>query len=147
MDILSLVVGFLIGVVVVAIAIEFGTKKKTKPMPSSRRTEEWSVDEIENPKIMAEYLGSVVLPKNSKVLVNRYKDRNLMQDVHAKQNTNIKGNYILGPDRALILAGPVKQEELGIWTIEKEIVKSLHEEFDHYWHQSEDLPKEDKKKR
>lgn len=138
-DILSLVVGFLIGVIIVAIAVEFGFKKKTKPMPSSRRTEDWSIDELDNPKVMAEYLGSVMLPKNSKVLVNRFKDKDLMKGLQARRNTQIRGNYILGSDRALILAGPVKQEELGFWTVEKEIVKSLHEEFDRYWHQSDDV--------
>jgi len=71
MDVISLVVGFIIGVIVVALAVEMGLKKITSTNPSSKHTKSWSVDEISNPKIMAEYLSKVDLPKNSKVLVNR----------------------------------------------------------------------------
>ena len=50
MDIIALAVGFGIGVVVVAIAIEFGTKKEKIIMPNTRRTIEWSINEIQNPR-------------------------------------------------------------------------------------------------
>ena len=142
MDILSLFIGFGIGVVVVAIAIEFGTKKTTKQMPSSRRTTDWSLNEIKNPKIMAEYLGDINIPKQSQVLVNKYKSDHDFNGSYARKSTSIKGNYILGDDRALILSGPIKNDELGIWTVEKEIVDQLHQEFDQQWTRAFDLPKQ-----
>lgn len=142
MDILSLFIGFGIGVVVVAIAIEFGTKRTTKQMPSSRRTTDWSLHEIKNPKIMAEYLGDIDIPKQSQVLVNKYKTGRDFNGSFAKRSNGIRGNYILGDNRALILSGPVKHDELGFWTIEKEIVDSLHEEFDQRWNKAIDLSEE-----
>ncbi len=132
-DILSLGIGFVIGVIVVAFAIEFGSKKTKDVMPSSRRTIEWDIKEIHNPKIMAEYMGDISIPKESKVLVNKYKDAQMFEGINARRHTKIKGNYILGDDRALILSGPVRKDEIGFWTVEKEIVNSLHEEFDAYW--------------
>lgn len=145
MDILSLFIGFGIGVVVVAIAIEFGTKRTTKQMPSSRRTTDWSLNEIKNPKIMAEYLGNIDIPKQSKVLVNKYKTGRDFNGSFAKRSNGIKGNYILGDDRALILSGPVKHDELGFWTVEKEIVENLNQEFDEMWVKGSKIDIEEKK--
>jgi len=138
-DILSLIIGFGIGVIIVAIAIEFGTKKTHTPTPTSRRTHDWSIKEIANPKIMAEYLGDIEIPPNSKLLVNRYKDTEHMQGAVVKHSSRVKGNFILGDDRALILSGPVKQDEMGFWTVEKEIVESLHREFDALWNEASTL--------
>ena len=145
MDIVALAVGFGIGVVVVAIAIEFGTKKEKISMPNTRRTREWSIHEIQNPKIIAEYLGACTIPKDSRVIVHRYKDLNSVDGVMVRKNAQIKGNYVLGDDRALLLSGPLKDGELGFWTVEKEIVKSLHDEFDRYWYDSISLDPKDKK--
>lgn len=139
MDILSLFIGFGIGVIVVAIAIEFGAKKTINPMPSSRRTTDWSLDEIKNPKIMAEYLGDITIPNQSKILVHKYKAGREFNGSHAKTTSSIRGNYILGEDRALILSGPIKNDELGFWTVEKEIVESLHQEFDELWNKASDI--------
>jgi hypothetical protein len=139
MDVLSLFIGFGIGVVVVAIAIEFGAKKTTNPMPSSRRTTDWNLDEFKNPKIMAEYLGDITIPNQSKILVNKYKAGREFNGSYAKTASSIRGNYILDENRALILSGPIKNDELGFWTVEKEIVESLHQEFDELWNKASDI--------
>jgi sugar-specific transcriptional regulator TrmB len=143
-DILALILGFGIGVIVVSIAIEFGIRKPTKQFPTSRRTYEWNIKEIAHPKIMAEYLGDIEIPANAKLLVNRYKDKNSMRGINVKQSSDILGNYILGDDRVLILAGPVKNEEMGFWTVEKDIVESLHREFDALWNDASQLSIDDK---
>lgn len=142
--ILSLILGFGIGVIVVSIAIEFGIRKPTKQFPTSRRTYDWNIKEISNPKIMAEYLGDIEIPKNAKLLVNRYKDKHNMLGINAKQSSQIMGNYILGDDRVLILAGPVKKDEMGFWNVDKDIVESLHHEFDAMWNEASKLSLDDK---
>lgn len=133
MDVISLILGFIIGVVIVGIAVEFGTKKKQNNSPSSKHTKNWDISELSNPRIMAEYLGDIKIPKNTKIIVNKYKDAELLKDLDARKNKNIKGNYIIGDDRALILAGPMKKDEIGFWTIEKEIVEKLNNEFHEKW--------------
>jgi hypothetical protein len=143
-DILSIIIGFGLGVIVVAVAIEFGLRKPVKHFPTSRRTFDWNIKEISNPKIMAEYLGDIEIPKNSRLLVNRYKDKHSMKGINVKQSAQIKGNYILGDDRVLILAGPVKKDEMGFWTVDKEIVESLHREFDVMWNDASHLSVDDK---
>lgn len=91
---------------------------------------------------MAEYLGDVNIPAQSKVLVNRFKDMDRFNGLNVRQSNHIAGNYILGDDRALILSGPVKKDELGFWTVEKEIVESLHRDFDKNWQMAQRLKNE-----
>ncbi len=146
MDIVALIVGFIIGVIVVALAVEMGLKKMTSTTPSSKHTKSWSADEISNPKIMAEYLSNVDLPKNSKVLVNKYKDKTMLAGMDAREHKGIKGNFIVGEDRALILSGPLRKDEAAFWTVEEEIVRKLNQEFDEMWSEANKMKFEEKKK-
>ncbi|KYK29070.1 hypothetical protein AYK20_00665 [Thermoplasmatales archaeon SG8-52-1] len=142
MDIISLVIGFIIGVIVLALAIEIGTKKSSQIPPASKHTKKWSISEISNPRIVAEYLSDVELPKDSKVIVNQYKNKDMLAGLNVKEHKGIKGNYILGDDRVLILAGPVKKDELGFWTVEKNIVDHLNQEFNQMWTEASVIQKE-----
>lgn len=142
MDIISLVIGFIIGVIVLGLAIEIGTKKTSQSPPASKRTKKWSISEISNPRIVAEYLSDVELPKGSKVIVNQYKNKDMLDGLNVKEHKGIKGNYIIGDDRVLILAGPVKKDEVGIWTVEKNIVEQLNQEFNQMWAEGSVLQKD-----
>lgn len=142
MDIISLVIGFFIGVIVLGLAIEIGTKKSSQTPPASKHTKKWSISEISNPRIMAEYLSDVELPKDTKVIVNQYKNKDMLAGLNVKEHKGIKGNYILGDDRVLILAGPVKKDEIGIWTVEKNIVDHLNQEFNQMWAEGSVIHKE-----
>ena len=135
MDIISLIIGFTIGVIFVSLAIEIGMKKSNQSSPASKHTKRWSISEISNPRVMAEYLNDVELPKDSKILVNKYKTKATFAGLDVKEHKGIKGNYIVGEDRALILAGPIKNDEVAFWTVEKDIVRRLNQEFDNMWAQ------------
>ena len=141
MDVISLVIGFAIGVVVVGLAIEIGLKKTSQATPSSKHTKKWKISEISNPRIMAEYLSDMELPKNSKVLVNKYKNKENMAGLDAKEHRGIRGNFIVGDDRAVILAGPIKKNEVAFWTVEEDIVRELNQEFDEMWTEATNLHK------
>jgi hypothetical protein len=143
MDVISLILGFIIGVVVVGIAVEFGTKKKQNNSPSSKHTKNWSITELSNPRIVAEYLGDIEIPKNTKIIVNKYKNIQNLKGLDVRKNNEIKGNFIIGDDRALILAGPLKKDEIGFWTVEKEIVENLNNEFFENWTKSSKIDLED----
>lgn len=133
MDVLSVIVGIIIGIISVGLAIELGMKKTNPTQPGSRPTHKWSFSEIKNPRIIAEHMGEMELPKNAKVVVNRYDNKDLLKGLEVKEHSGIRGNYILGDDRALILSGPIKEDELGIWTIEKGMLDRLNEYFEESW--------------
>ena len=144
MDIILIIIGFIIGVIFVGLAIEIGMKKSSQSTPSSKHAKSWKLSEISNPRIMAEYLSDIDLPKNSKIIVNRYKNKDMLAGLDVKEHKGIKGNFILGDDRALILAGPIKKDELGFWTVEKDIVQKLNQEFNEMWAEGSRMEKEEK---
>jgi len=78
-------------------------------------------------------MGVMELPKNAKVVVSQFQDGAMLKGVNVKQHSGIRGNFILGDDRALILSGPIKQDELGIWTVEKEMLEKLNKYFADSW--------------
>ena len=90
---------------------------------------------------MAEYLSDVDLPKNSKIIVNQYKSKEALAGLNVKEHKGLKGNIIVGDDRALILSGPVKKDEVGFWTVEKEIVNRLNQEFNEMWEEASSIQK------
>lgn len=146
MDVVPLAIGFIIGVVLVVLAMEIGMKKTNRDTPASKHTKKWNINEISNPRIMAEYLmEGVEIPKNSKVIVNQCKNKGVLEGLDAKEHDGVRGNYIIGDDRALILAGPFKKDEVGIWTVEKEIVDKLNEEFEEKWSEATTMNVEEKK--
>jgi len=62
-------------------------------------------------------------------VVNEYQDGALLKGIEVKQHSDIRGNFILGDDRALILSGPIKQDELGVWTVEKDMLEKTQQIF------------------
>lgn len=144
MDILGVIIGFILGVITVAIVVEITLKKSAVEYQTAKPAKTWSISEIANPKIMAEYLSDVEIPKNSKVLVKKYKDKNMLMGLNAREHKGIKGNYVVGEDRALILAGPIKKDEIGFWTIDKDIISELNKDFDEMWNEATQLKFEEK---
>jgi hypothetical protein len=57
----------------------------------------------------------------------------MLEGLDVKEHKGIRGNYVLGDDRVLILAGPIKKDEIGFWTVEKDIVEKLNQEFNEMW--------------
>ncbi|MCK4332174.1 MAG: hypothetical protein KAV40_01190 [Thermoplasmatales archaeon] len=133
MDVLSVIIGIIIGIISVGLAIELGMKKTNASQPASRPTHKWSVSEILNPRIVAEHMGSMELPKNAKVVVNQYDNKDLFKGMEVKEHSGIRGNFILGDDRALILSGPIEEDGLGIWTVEKAMLDKLNRYFEDSW--------------
>ena len=145
MDIIAILIGFIIGVICVGLAIELGMKKTSNRLPASRPTHKWSIEEISNPRIIAENMGDITLPKNAKVVVNQFEDKNKFVGMEVKEHSGIRGNFILGDDRALILSGPVKDDELGIWTVEKGMLEKLNRYFEDSWSKGSRMQHEEKK--
>ena len=133
MDVIAFIIGLIIGVITVGLAIEIGMRRVNKTQPATRPTHKWSIAEIANPRIIAENMGAIELPKNAKIVVNEYQNGAMLKGIDVKQHSGIRGNFILGDDRALILSGPIKQDELGVWTVEKDMLEKLNKYFNDSW--------------
>lgn len=145
MEIVAILIGFIIGVISVGLAIELGMKKTSSKQPASRPTHKWSIDEISNPRIIAENMGDITLPKNAKVIVNQPQDKDKLMGMDVKTHSGIRGNFILGDDRALILSGPIKDDGLGIWTVEKGMLDKLNRYFEDSWSKGSKMQHEEEK--
>ncbi len=145
MDVIAILIGFIIGVISIGLAIELGMKKTSNKLPASRPTHKWSIAEISNPRIIAENMGEITLPKNAKVVVNQFEDKNKFVGMEVKEHSGIRGNFILGDDRALVLSGPIKDNELGIWTVEKGMLDKLNRYFEDSWSKGSRMQHEEKK--
>ena len=139
MDVVAFIIGLIIGVIAIGIAIEIGMRRVNKAQPATRPTHKWSIEEITNPRIIAENMGAIELPKNAKIVVNEYENGMMLKGIEVKHHSGIRGNFIIGDDRALILSGPIKQDELGIWTVEKEMLEKLNRYFNDSWEKSTPL--------
>jgi len=139
MDIVSFILGVIVGVVVVGFAIELGLRRFNRHAPSTQPTHKWTLGEIKNPRIIAETMGAVSLPTNAKIVVNEYPNKAMFKGMAVKHHSGIKGNFIIGDDRALILSGPIQEEELGLWTVEKETLQKLSRYFEDSWEKGTSL--------
>jgi hypothetical protein len=145
MDVVAFIIGLIIGVVAVGFAIEIGMRRVNKEEPATRPTHKWSINEISNPRIIAENMGTIELPRNAKIVVNEYPDPTMFQGMDVRHHTGIRGNFILGEDRALILSGPIQQDELGIWTVEKDMLEKLNKYFEDSWEKATPLSDDEQK--
>jgi hypothetical protein len=130
---LWVVVGVIIGAIIAIIAVELGRKKPEKPEPTTRYIEKWSVDSVSNPRIVAEYMLDATLPKNAKIVVKQCKNKNILKGLNVRYNPNVRGSFVIGDDRALILAGPFKDDEVAFITIERHLLMRLKDIFNELW--------------
>jgi len=142
MDPISLLVGFIIGLIVATMAIEFGMRKPVESATfhsTARLTYVWSLSEIRNPSVVAEYLDEIEIPKNARVVFKECKDIKILKDIKARKNEDIRVNFVLGDNRALILSGPIKEGQMGIWVIDPFILRKLKAEFERLWNKGTEL--------
>lgn len=136
MDILSLVVGIILGVIVAGMAIELASKKSSSsPERTSRISYTWGFAEIHNPKIVAEYLDDIDVPDDARVVCQKCKNEAKLveKEIQMKHNNDISANFIVGDNRALILSGSVRYGEMGVWTVDPIIISKLQGEFERLW--------------
>jgi len=126
-DVISLIVGFVVGIIAVSIAIELSWRKE-EVVETCKIAKRWSISEINSPLIVAEKLKMDV-PRNSKVVVKV----ETAFSKGAKVNPDAYGNFILGSDRALIFSGEIREGQLAFRTVDERILRNLRELFNKFW--------------
>ncbi len=134
MDLVALIIGIFVGAIVAIIAIALSLKKPEKPEPTSRYTKNWDLKTLSNPKIVAEYLlDDIDIPKDAKIVVKQCKDNNILKGLDVRYNPNVRGCFALGDDRAIVISGPFKKDEVAVLTVEKNVLSRLNDAFYEYW--------------
>jgi hypothetical protein len=134
-DLISLIIGFVIGVVAISMAIELGWRKEDT-QETCKLTDNWSLHELKNPLIVAEKL-MMPFPQDAKVVTAT----KILQEGDIKQHDGVRGNFAVGENRALVFTGEIKKGELALWTIDEAIMKKLRNEFYQLWGDTDKIPR------
>lgn len=126
LDVLSLIIGFVVGIIAVSIAIELGWKKQA-PTKTYKMATRWSLNELHRPKIVAEKL-KMDAPAHADVVVKAR--TSFSKEAH--ENPDVTGNFAVGNGKALIFAGEIHPGQLAFRTVDDDIVRRLRELFRQY---------------
>ncbi|RLF54911.1 MAG: hypothetical protein DRN13_01550 [Thermoplasmata archaeon] len=134
--IVSALIGFVAGAILAVIAMSMiSPRKEESHEPASRFTSKWSLDSLTNPRIVAEYLLDADIPQGARIVVKQCKDKDKLRGLNVRYNPNVRGCFAIGEDRAIVLAGPFKENVPAMITVEKSILLKLNDLFDNYWNE------------
>jgi hypothetical protein len=140
LDVLSTLIGFLIGIVAAGFAVELGLKKWLAPPQASKLTTVWSLDELKSPEVVATQLGpGLQVPKTARVVTGSSAPP-AKKDFQLRRNGDAHGSFALDSQkpRALLFLGEVKPGALALWTVDEVIIQRLRAEFNRLWTRSTD---------
>lgn len=138
-DVLWTLIGFLIGIVAAAIAVEFGLKKFLAPPENSKLTTVWSLAELPAPLVAARTIHGAKVPKNARLLAGgAYAGERDGFDL--RTSAELKGNFAVDANvpRALIFLGDIAPGTLALWTVDERLIERLRSEFNRLWGRSTD---------
>jgi hypothetical protein len=136
MDLLSVGIGAIIGIIVTMLMVEIGMKKVLPWSETSRLTSIWSLEDIKGSKpllIVAENIEDLEIPEGSLVALKEDKKFHYKSKVLVKTNLSINTNFVVGEDRALIFSSWLKPGIPVIWSTNPKIIARLTSDFNRYW--------------
>ncbi|MDI6917262.1 MAG: hypothetical protein QMC80_05645 [Thermoplasmatales archaeon] len=136
MDLLSIGLGVLIGIIVTAFMVEIGMRKILPWGVTSRLTSVWNLNEIKGNKqllIVAEKIENVEIPKDSRVVVKQKEGTARIKGSEVVVNLNVHSNFAVGADRALIFTSSIHPDAFTVWTTNEKMISRLTSEFNRLW--------------
>jgi len=132
MEVLTLIFGLIIEIIVLFYIIKILNEPTSNQ--SSITNLQQNINEMKNLRIFAQNTDNTIpFNEKSKLLVTHIIDKAYLKKQEVKINPNIKGNFILGDDRAFIFSGTFSKHTVGIWVFGKENLRILKDHFDEYW--------------
>jgi hypothetical protein len=138
-DTISMLLGFLVGVVAAGIAVEFGLKKLLSPPEHSKLTSVWSLSELQAPLVVTTGPGDAPLPNGARVVTASQLPPGTA-GVKARTNREVRANFAVDAknDRALLFLGGLHQRAVALWTVDERLISRLRAEFNRLWTRSLD---------
>lgn len=139
MDILSTLVGFLVGIVTAGFAVELGLKKLFSPPESSKLTTVWSLSELPQALVVAKEVRGVDVPRGARVVTAT--PLQVPRDgFEVRKNGEAHGNFAVSETqpRALLFLGAPDPGSLALWTVDEKLIERLRAEFHRLWTRSTD---------
>ncbi len=130
-DVVSAAIGFVVGALIVAIAIETGVKRRGDPEVLTKLTTGWRLSEFGEPKIVAGDVLDVRIPPGSKILSSGTVDSGLMAACDVRHVPPVRAEFALDGkhQRALLFTAGLQEGALAVWTVDPAIVERLVSEY------------------
>lgn len=143
LSLLSIFLGFVLGIAATAIAWNLSHKQVRNP-ETARLTAVWSIKDVTapgtRPAIIAQRIQGVTLPARSKVIVPTGELQSVPQEIldscEVRTHADVHVNAAIGADRALVYSGAVAPKTSAVWTMEASIVRRLQGDFQRMWNEA-----------
>lgn len=138
-EVLSMLIGFLVGVVAAGIAVELGLRKFLSPPENTKITRVWSLAEIPKPLIVARAMRDVPFPKNARVVAGQKLDGE-RAGFDLRSNPEAVADFAVDAEqpRALLFLGGIQKGAMALWTVDERLIDRLRAEFNRLWSRSTD---------
>lgn len=138
-DVLSMFIGFVVGVVAAGFAVELGLKKLFRPPENTKLTRVWSLNEFGQPLVSATRIELVKVPARGRV-VTAHEYGGSREGITLRTNQETSGNFVVDAkhNRALIFLDDIRPGALALWTVEEPLIERLRSEFNRLWTRSTD---------
>lgn len=136
MDLVSVCIGLLIGIIVTALMVEIGMRKILPWGVTSRLTSVWDLNEIKGKTpllVVAEKIDNIEIPRTSRVVVKQREGTSLLKGAEVVVNPDVHSNFAIGVDRALIFTSSIHPDAFTVWTTNEKIIRRLTSEFNRLW--------------
>ncbi len=131
LDILSIVIGLVVGALAVAVVIETTGRSREKPSPQAKLTTGWRLREFGRPVIVARDVLDVDVPDGSTVFASGLVDPKLQATCTVKQVPPVRAEFALDQEngRALLFTAGATEGSLALVTVDPATVQRLETEF------------------
>lgn len=143
-SLLSLFIGFVVGVIATAFAWNLSQRSVRNP-ETAKLTALWSIKDVAEPgtrpAVLAETVDGIALPSGTKLIVPR--DRleavpaQVLSSCEVRMHAEVRVNAVVGKDRALIFSGHVSPKAFAVFTRDEHTVRLLQADFQRMWAESE----------
>ncbi|MGB0653315.1 MAG: hypothetical protein ACPGQL_08965 [Thermoplasmatota archaeon] len=130
-DLFSAVLGFVVGALVVAIALEVNVRRRAEPQPLTKLTTAWRLSEFESPRVVCRDALDLDVPATATVLASGLVDPKVLTGATVHQVPPVRAEFALDmrQGRALLFPGGARDGALALWTVDPLILKRLDAEY------------------
>ncbi len=130
-DVFSAAAGFVVGALIVAIAVETGLRRRDTPEVLTKLTTGWRLAEFGQPLVVAHDVVDVRMPPGSRIMASGTVDPDLMASCTVRHVPPVRAEFALDPrgQRALLFTGGLQEGALAVWTVDPAIVERLASEY------------------
>jgi len=135
MDLFSAIIGFITGMVLTMIAMEYMLYRSQKNIIAK----DWDLSGEKDLRICATSIGDVPIPYDTRLIVRKGSSvpPEISRRALVKETDNVNMNFALSEDRAYIFMGPISRGTPAVITTDESILEELDRVFRTLWETSE----------